>query len=85
MVAWGGFGALLELAPGGIVALGEPLGRSIRVNVVAQGEDRPVGALDEPSGCLVAPAAAPGDVARRYDQRRSGRRSVRLLPPTAMD
>jgi hypothetical protein len=39
VVASGGPGALLELAPGGIVALAELLAGAIGVGVVAEGED----------------------------------------------
>src|SRR5215212_6277566 len=73
VVARDGPGALLELAPGGIVALGVLLSRSMLVGEVAQGEDCVgVDALDEPGGCLVALAAAVGDVTSRYNQH-SGR------------
>src|SRR5215208_4122100 len=75
MVARDGPGALLELAPGGIVALGELLSRSMLVGEVAHGEDRgaAVDVLDEPGGCLVALAGTVGDVTRRYNQHPPGR------------
>ena len=57
--------APLELAPGRLVALPKVLGRTVRVSVVAQGEDRAIDATDEPGGCLVAITGAVGDVARR--------------------
>src|SRR5215212_1764199 len=70
VVARDGPGALLELAPGGIVALSELLSRSMLVGEVAHGEDRGavVDVLDEPGGCLVALAGTVGDVTRRYNQ-----------------
>src|SRR5215211_1469310 len=75
VVARDGPGALLESAPGGIVALGELLSRSMLVGEVAHGEDRgaAVDVLDEPGGCLVALAGAVGDVTRRYNQHLPGR------------
>src|SRR5215212_8178332 len=74
VVARDGPGALLELAPGRIVALGELLSCSMLVGEVAHGEDRgAVDVLDEPGGCLVALAAAVGDVTRRYNHHSPGR------------
>ena len=72
VVARGGPGAVLEAAPGGIVALVEVLGRPVRVGIVAQGEDRTGDATDELGRGLVALAAAIGYVARRDNHRRGG-------------
>src|ERR671919_1442232 len=70
VVAWAWHGARLELAPGGLVTLGEVFGRALRVGVVAQGEHRgAVDALDEPGGRLVVLPGAVGDVARSDDNR----------------
>ena len=57
----------LNCPPGRLVAFLEVLGRTVWVNVVAQGEDRALHATDEPGGCLVAITGAVGDVARRDD------------------
>ena len=57
----------LNCPPGRLVAFLEVLGRTVWVNVVAQGEDRALHATDEPGCCLVALPGAVGDVARRDD------------------
>src|SRR5215208_3553554 len=75
MVARDGPGALLELAPGRIVALGELLSRSMLVGEVAHSEDRGsvVDTLDEPGGCLIALAGTVGDITRRYNHHPPGK------------
>ena len=56
VVAGDGLGAILEPAPGGVVALLEVLSRPVWVGLVAQGEYRAVAYItDEPGRRLVAP------------------------------
>jgi hypothetical protein len=76
MVAWHRLGAVLKAAPGWFVALIKFLRRTLRVGLVAQGEDRAAfDATDEVGGCLIVCAGAAGDIAYRNDDlpgRRSG-------------
>jgi len=74
VVAGDGLGAPLEPSPRRPVAFLEVRGRAPRVGLIAQGKDRPIYALDQLCGSLVAFGAAAGDVARRDDLLRGGGR-----------
>jgi hypothetical protein len=74
VVAGDGLGAPLEPSPRRPVAFLEVRGRAPGVGLIAQGKDRPIYALDQLCGSLVAFGAAAGDVARRDDLPRGGGR-----------
>src|SRR5919107_5445130 len=66
-------GASLEPPPRRPVAFLEVRRRASGVSLVTQGQDRPVDALDQFGGSLVALCAATGNVARRDDLRGGSR------------
>jgi hypothetical protein len=73
VVAGDRLGALLEPPPRRPVAFLEVRRRASGVSLIAQGQDRPVDALDQLGGSLVALGAAAGDVASRDDLLGGGR------------
>src|ERR671911_1715817 len=67
VVAGDRLGAPLEPPPRRLVAFLEVRRRASRVSLVTQSQDRPVDALDQFGGSLVALGAATGNVTRRDD------------------
>jgi hypothetical protein len=73
VVAYAGHGACLVASPGGAVAALERGARPVFVDVVAEGSDRAVDAVEQAGRRLVAGSAAGGDVPRPDQDRVASR------------